>query len=94
MASVNSAIAAKIILGNGIYPGDEDKLVVRVVSYKHRGNRDLTFGIVYESEVKAEPSMLFRYDETSDYISDPVVVWRHASWKIDGHAVIDEGKTA
>lgn len=90
MASVSKAIAARIIQSDGIYPGDEDMLVVRVVKYKRTLSGAEQYGIVYESEAKRDPEMLFRYDEITDYIHDPVVVWRHKDWRIQGHAVIAE----
>lgn len=90
MASVSKAIAARIIQCDGIYPGDEGMLVVRVVKYHYPGNREVAYGIVYEWEAKRDPEMLFRYDEITDYIHDPVVIWRHKNWMIAGHAVIAE----
>ena len=90
MATVSKAIAATIIRCNGVYPGDEDSHfgpVVRVVRYTDQGGRE-AFGIVYEAEMRGEPGRLFRYDEQSDYIGSPVVIWRHSEYMIDGHAVI------
>jgi hypothetical protein len=90
MASVNKAVAARIIQCDGIYPGDEDTLVVRVVRYKRTISGVDQYGIVDEREARSNPHELFRYDETTHYINGPVVIWRHKDWRIDGHAVIDE----
>jgi hypothetical protein len=64
-----------IIAGNGFYPGDE-KLpagpVVRIVQYTNAwGNQ--THGVVYEAEAQA--GRLYRYEQVSKSISDPVVIW-------------------
>lgn len=81
MGTVDKFTAGRIIQGNGIYPGDEDMPVVRVVRFKDGGGR-IVFGIVYESEAKTE-EMLYRYDEPTRYVRDPEVIWRHPEWQID-----------
>jgi hypothetical protein len=64
-----------IIAGNGFYPGDEklpDGPIVRIVQYTNAwGNR--THGVVYEAEARA--GRLYRYEQVSNVISDPVVIW-------------------
>jgi len=65
----------EIIAGNGFYPGDE-KLpagpVVRIVQYTNAWGKR-THGVVYEAEARA--GKLHRYEQVSDHIKDPVVVW-------------------
>jgi hypothetical protein len=64
-----------IIAGNGVYPGDENLPagpIVRIVQYTNAwGNR--THGVVYEAEARA--GRLYRYEQVSNVISDPVVIW-------------------
>ena len=66
------------IAGNGVYPGDENLPagpVVRIVQYTNRwGGR--TYGVVYEAEARA--GQLYRYEQVSENISDPVVIWTRA----------------
>jgi len=81
MATVDKVTASRIIQGGGIYPGDEDMTVVRVVRFKDRGGR-IVFGIVYLPEAEIL-GMLFRYDEPTRYISDPQVICRHQDWLMD-----------
>lgn len=67
-----------IIAGNGVYPGDENLPagpVVRIVQYTNAwGNR--THGVVYA--VEAQAGQLHRYEQESERISDPVVIWTRA----------------
>jgi hypothetical protein len=64
-----------LIAGNGVYPGDENLPVgpvVRIVQYTNAwGGR--THGVVYEAEARA--GRLHRYEQVSDKIIDPVVIW-------------------
>jgi hypothetical protein len=81
MATVDKVTASRIIQGGGIYPGDDDMPVIRVVRFKDGAGR-IVFGIVYLCEADI-PSMLFRYDEPTRYIHDPTVIWRHQDWLMD-----------
>ena len=64
-----------IIAGNGIYPGDEElaaRPIVRIVQYTNAWGKR-THGVVYEAEARA--GQLRRYEQETDYVRDPVVVW-------------------
>ena len=64
-----------IIAHNGVYPGDEHSAagpVVRIVQYTNAWGKR-THGVVYEAEARA--GRLYRYEQVSSAISDPVVVW-------------------
>lgn len=78
MATVSKETADTIIRGNGMYPGD-DILVVRVVRYTNIGGQE-AYGIVYENEARISHNNLHRYDNETEYIHDPVVIWKHPEW--------------
>ena len=68
-----------IIAGNGVYPGDESNAagpVVRIVQYTNAWGKR-THGVVYEAEARA--GRLHKYEQVSEHISDPVVVWTRTS---------------
>lgn len=81
MATVDKVTAGKLMQGNGIYPGDEDMPVVRIVRYRNKAGQ-IVFGVVYQNEANI-PGMLFRYDEPTQYIFNPEVIWRHHDWNMD-----------
>ena len=67
-----------IITGNGVYPGPDDGSddpVVRIVQYTNAWGKR-THGVVYEAEARA--GRLYRYEQVSSAITDPVVVWTRA----------------
>lgn len=85
MATIDSQDIIDVLLANdGIYPGDgiepPDPPVVRIVQYTN-GFGDRTHGIVYEREAKL--GMLHRYEQESEFISDPVVIFRRPPWDRD-----------
>lgn len=71
-----------IIAGNGVYPGDEHLAagpVVRIVQYTNAwGGR--THGVVYEAEARA--GGLHRYEQVSESITDPVVIWTRPEYAV------------
>jgi hypothetical protein len=73
---------ALVIAGNGYYPGDE-KLeagpIVRIVEYTNAwGGR--CWGEVYQAE--ADAGRLHRYEQVSDHIKDPVVIWTRPEYAV------------
>ena len=46
--------------------------VVRVVQYTNAWGKR-THGVIYEAEARA--GLLYKYDQVTDFIQDPVVVW-------------------
>jgi hypothetical protein len=81
MATIDDqGIIDTLLANDGIYPGDEHMPVVRIVRYVN-GSGDRTYGIVYERE--AELGLLHRYEQPSQFIRDPVVIFRRSSWDAD-----------
>lgn len=74
MATIDSReMIDQIIENNGIYPGDEDMPIAKIVEYTtYEGNR--TWGVVYVLEVLQ--GIGNRYEEESSDIRDPVVIFR------------------
>jgi hypothetical protein len=71
-----------IIAGNGVYPGDENLPagpVVRIVQYTNAWDQR-THGVVYQAE--ADAGRLHRYEQVSDRIKDPVVVWTRPEYAV------------
>jgi hypothetical protein len=67
---------------NGLYPGDEDNPqgpAVRIVQYTNAWGKR-THGVVFEAE--ARTGRLFRYEQVSDHIKDPVVVWTRQEYAV------------
>lgn len=89
MASItDQSVVQAIIAGDGVYPGDENGpmgRVVRIIKYRTNDNRD-AWALVYEAE--ANRGELFAQDAPSQYVHFPVVIWRHKDWLEDGDAVI------
>ncbi len=72
MATVNSRdIVDRIIAGNGIYPGDEDLLVIKIVRYTNAWGK-IAYGLVYERDGDHD-----RYERETEYVRAPEVIWRH-----------------
>jgi len=68
MASINSRETVDIIIaGNGIYPGDDDMPVVKIVKYTNAWNGE-TFGLIYAGED------LDRY-HASEFVIRPETIW-------------------
>jgi hypothetical protein len=70
----------RFIAGNGYYPGDENHPqgpAVRIVQYTNAWGKR-THGVVFEADARA--GQLHRYEQVSEHISDPVVVWTRAGW--------------
>jgi hypothetical protein len=81
-------IIRDIIQGDGVYPGDERNasgLVVRIVRYTDNGSREV-FGIVYAIEADMH---LFKYDNTTEYINSPQVVWQHSRYNYTDDENVD-----
>ena len=75
MATINDrATVDRIVEGNGIYPGDEDMPIVKIVKYQNAFNGDDAYGLIYRGE------SLDRYAETM-FIVNPETVWEHESVK-------------
>jgi hypothetical protein len=78
MATIDSQDIIDILLANGgIYPGDEDMPVVRIVRYIN-GWGARTHGVVYEHE--AQRGLLHKYDRPSEHIIVPEVIFRCPPW--------------
>lgn len=78
MATIDSAdIIADIIARDGdAEPGDpRDAYVVKIVEYTNFEGRR-TWGVVFAREVGL--GMADRYEEVTEYVRDPVVIWRRA----------------
>ena len=70
-------IIQKIVSGNGVCPGDENGMlgpVIRIVLYTNIAD-ERVWGIVYASE--GEQRLWDKYMVTSEYLCNPVEVWRH-----------------
>lgn len=69
MASINSRETVDtLIANNGIYPGDEDMPVVRIVQYNNMFDGRVTYGLVYSGEA------LDRY-HASPACLNPKTIW-------------------
>jgi hypothetical protein len=70
------------IARDGFYPGDEDNPqgpAVRIVQYTNAWGKR-THGVVFEAEARA--GRLYRYEQVSDHIKDPVVVWTRPEYAV------------
>jgi hypothetical protein len=65
-------IIDEMIACNGVYPGDEDNPVVRIVRFTDQGGKRM-HGVVYASDARI--GHLHKYDQVSEYIKDPVVIF-------------------
>lgn len=73
MATINSRqVVDTIIAGNGIYPGDEDMPVLKIVEYNNAFDGAVCYGLIY----KGDP--MNHYQE-SPYIRNPKTIWEHES---------------
>lgn len=81
MATIDDqGIIDTLLANDGIYPGDEHMPVVRIVQYTN-GFGDRTHGIVYEREARL--GLLHRYEQVSEFISAPEVIFRRPPWDQD-----------
>lgn len=72
MATIDSREAInRLIAGNGRTDPD-DQPVVKIVQYLNY-ERATCWGIVFENE---SPAMQIRYEIETDYVRNPVVIWR------------------
>lgn len=75
MATItDKSIVDRIIEGNGIYPGDEDMPIVKIVKYQNAFNGGDAYGLIYKGE------SLDRYTETV-FVINPKTIWEHESIK-------------
>lgn len=97
MATITDrATVDKIIEGNGIYPGDEDMPIVKIVEYNNMFNGGVAWGLVY----KGDP--LFQYEESPACLNTKVI-WQKQKeptrptmevieqWIMDGVAEATDG---
>lgn len=71
MSTVSKEIADTCIAGNGIYPGDHER-VVKVVKYQNAFDGGDAYGIIYEGHD------LNAY-APSKWVHNPVVYWEYAA---------------
>ena len=75
MSTINDEkIVNQIIEGNGIYPGDEDMPIVKIVKYQNRFNGKDAYGLIYKGD------RLDMYQET-EFVNNPQTIWEHESVK-------------
>lgn len=69
MATISQReVVDQIIKGNGIYPGDEEYPVVKIVEYNNMFDGRVAWGLIYEGED------LMRY-HTAGACKNPKTVW-------------------
>ena len=70
MSTVSKHIADEVILYDGLYPGDHER-VVKVVKYQNMFNGADAYGMIYEGQrldaYRASPSII-----------DPVTYWEYS----------------